>query len=382
MFELLKKLSPFLPLLPLFLLLLPSLLHSLLPSLLPPSPYLLSLKQALHRLNLLLNVQYKILIKLKRDYFEGLAIITFDLTQVKSVLLDLKAEKVYWININNNIIGYKDKKITSLMTFNSSILLPSSLLIPRSNQIAIYYKSHYNEGLSLKIIKERHFVRSSFYPRKCHMVFPCFDQPNLAVQMELTLISAKNMNVFSNEIFLTKCTNNQRFLPSYYKPIFESGPEIDLFKADLLDEYYIWVFNKTKPMPCHHYKIEAGEWRARKDEEAGGREEEKKEEARRLKKEERGKWGEKKEEGEKGGELKQEERGRRDENRDERDGEKGEGLKKEEIGRRGEDRNEGRWKREEDSDEGRSRRRDGEGGRKEVREEGRIFAFMMMGINA
>lgn len=239
--------------------------------------------------------------------------------KVGSISLDLKADKVYWININNHITGYKDKKFSSFFVpSSSSIILPSSLLLSRSNQIAIYYKSHYNEGLSLKIKEERHFISSSFYPRRCHLVFPCFDQPNLAAQMELTLISAKNMKVFSNEIFLTKCTNNQRFLPSYYKPIFESGPEIYLFKADLMDEYYIWVFNKTNPMPCHQYRIAAGEWRIKKYEQTHCKEEELEE-----------KGSSKIEENGRGGEDKKEERMRREEGREEEWEEEGKRKKNE-----------------------------------------------------
>ena len=85
------------------------------------------------------------------------------------------------------------------------IFLDSSKILPNSsNEVTILFSCKYNHGgvglhHYIDPIDNKEYLYTQFEPYDCHLMFPCFDQPDIKASLELSVIAPQEWTVLSNE---------------------------------------------------------------------------------------------------------------------------------------------------------------------------------------
>lgn len=167
-----------------------------------PKLKLLTLKQdvAEERFSLISNVKYNLHFELNplvnnSSKADGALKLEFDLSSnEKNIFIDF-AGTVLYIEINGVIVG--------LAKEGERVYLKKKYLNQGRNIVNISFKSNYSSSQSKGLIyfksenDSRSYVYTDIEPCFSHLIFPCFNQPDLKATFKLTLSTLNDWNTFS-----------------------------------------------------------------------------------------------------------------------------------------------------------------------------------------
>jgi aminopeptidase N len=144
------------------------------------------------------DVRYKLSLTLapRTSDVPGAVEITFALKNATDTLLDYRdGSLTNWVNING--------KLVEPTTDNGHIVLPAASLHSGSNTVRIEFTSHVAPAGKPIIRYEdkddgSEYIYTLFVPMDASMAFPCFDQPDIKGQFDLTIDTEGDWNVISN----------------------------------------------------------------------------------------------------------------------------------------------------------------------------------------
>ena len=170
----------------------------------PPAKGLTEVEAAL-RTRQVTHLAYQISLKLDpaREDFEATTVFTFDFDKkVKSDGLFAELEEAHIKELRNGINLLSKEQIGAHYD-GHRIRFASEELKPKGNRIEVVYSRAYvNNGNGLHRFKDvadgnfYHFNHFEAY--YAHLVFPCFDQPDLKAQFKLKVEAPKDWEVISS----------------------------------------------------------------------------------------------------------------------------------------------------------------------------------------
>ncbi|CAD8054197.1 unnamed protein product [Paramecium sonneborni] len=176
---------------------------------------------------------------LKGQKYRGIASMSFDLKEAKSLFLDCQGQDVSSLIVNN-------QSLQNIKQDGNKLWIESGLK-KDLNRIEVYFQNQYSttgHGLHSFMDHEDQYVYSQCEPHHASKMFPCFDQPDLKGTFKLFAYAPREWKVISNERYLEN--------PKIPQFIYEKG----YFPND--SQYKIWEFDKTKPLSTYLYAILAG----------------------------------------------------------------------------------------------------------------------------
>ena len=173
------------------------------------------------------EVHYKLSLSLKphATAVPGSVEITFSLKQPTQTLLDYRDGLPKSMVINNQASEAKDE--------NGHIVLPAALLHAGQNTVNITFSSHGGpSGKPIIRYEDKddgsEYVYTLFVPMDASMAFPCFDQPDIKGQFQLSIDAPSDWIIISNTTAKASTSKLREFpetrpLPTYLVA-FAAGP--------------------------------------------------------------------------------------------------------------------------------------------------------------
>jgi len=181
-------------------------------------------------------VKYHISLRIEKGvkWVKGETVIAFHLEDNKNPLIvDFAGKTVYRMEVNNQLVDRIER-------IENHIVLDSSLLKAGENKVRFQFSSRINEqGAALTRFKDpkdgKEYLYTLFVPADAHVLFPCFDQPDLKATTTLSLTVPEDWIAVANSPLSKRCeVPNDRgfvrydFLPSRlistYLIAFAAGP--------------------------------------------------------------------------------------------------------------------------------------------------------------
>jgi aminopeptidase N len=199
-----------------------------------------------YRSSLISGVKYNLAFDLTNENsFSGTSHITFLLTQPKELTIDF---------YNGTVTGVKVNSTEIPVAYNSFfITIPQQHLVAGNNSIEIQFNHLYSTSGSglyrfVDPVDKKVYLYSDFEPYDAHLMFPCFDQPDLKATYQSKVTAPKNWVVVSStlESAVKKSSASAEW----------TFPESGIFSTYIFSlhagEYKIWKNNaktKTQTIP-------------------------------------------------------------------------------------------------------------------------------------
>ncbi len=211
-----------------------------------PAQKYLEQSYAEYRSALVSDVKYTLAFDLTGETsFAGTANITFQLKEPKDITVDFLNGAVSGLKVNGNSVP---------AVYNTFfIAIPQKSLIAGSNTIEIEFTHPYSTtgaGLYRFVdpVDKKVYLYSDFEPYDAHVMFPCFDQPDLKATYQSKITAPQNWVVVSSTLESEVKKNKQTAEWTF--------PESGLFSTYIFSlhagEYKIWknsVKTKTQNIP-------------------------------------------------------------------------------------------------------------------------------------
>ena len=205
-----------------------------------PSVFSLSRESALTRSKQVHHISYELEFDLThgKEQFTGSSVIRFDLkpkakdTQ-KNLLIDFEGGSISQLTINHQPVA-ADRIETYFDGHHLDI--PLAELKASDNEIEVHFShpySHEGQGLHRFTDPEDQnvYLFSDFEPYHAHLMFPCFDQPDLKAQYNLQVKAPQSWQVISNTLQLQVQKNG---------------------------DHQVWKFKKTPAISTYVFALHAG----------------------------------------------------------------------------------------------------------------------------
>lgn len=143
------------------------------------------------------------------------------------------------------------------------IYFPKDLLKAGENVVKVYYESKYArdcQGMHYFLDKEdgEEYLYTQFEAADAHMVFPCFDQPNIKAPYELMTLVPKGWLALS-----TSTQSKPTILSSDYAAFISQLEDYGLDPVDFVillgdEEFSCYQFGISPKISCYLYSCIAG----------------------------------------------------------------------------------------------------------------------------
>lgn len=130
--------------------------------------------------------------------FINLDVDTKKIDSNRSLFLDFVATEIFSFKLNEALITDQNE-----FWKDSKLYFPVELLKDGRNTIEITFINEYNQlgnGLvSLNKSDEEQYVYAMTKPFSSHLIYPCFDQPDIKASYKMHILAPENWKVISNE---------------------------------------------------------------------------------------------------------------------------------------------------------------------------------------
>lgn len=121
------------------------------------------------------------------------------------MFIDFKGKTIHKILVN----GKQIKRNTPRIWENHRIYIPYKNQKVGQNQVVIEFESYYvNDCQGFQYFKDdkdgSEYVYTELEPAHCHIVFPCFDQPDLKAAHKTCIIAEADWEVITNSENISK----------------------------------------------------------------------------------------------------------------------------------------------------------------------------------
>ena len=152
------------------------------------------------------DVNYDLKLNLPRGtYFSGYIEITFTvlrnnlMTQIEYIPVDFRGIRIASLEVNGAAL-----RASSTTFEDHQVRLPVHLLRPGcTNSVKMYFLNAYRtDGVGLVSFIDKsdsqQYIKTQFETDFCHMIFPCFDQPDLMARLQLSCQTEADWTVIAN----------------------------------------------------------------------------------------------------------------------------------------------------------------------------------------
>lgn len=201
------------------------------------------------------NVEYKLFLQLtpeienKNSRYLGKVSITFSLNSIdENIFLDFTGY-ANRIEINGKSVG--------LAKIGERIYLKKEYLLLNENKVLVDFTSSYGhetKGLIYYHDKKdyKSYVYSNLEPCYSHLVFPCFNQPDIKAKIKLYLSCLDDWRAISSAELLNRY-NSKKDIEEKVKELYDLQPEVS-------KGYSLCEFDWTKKIPIHLFGFAAGHY--------------------------------------------------------------------------------------------------------------------------
>lgn len=218
---------------------------------------LLTLRQdeAKARSSKISDIEYKLFLQLtpevesKNSRYSGKVSISFSLNSIEeNIFLDFTGF-VNKIEINGKSVG--------LANIGERIYLKKEYLVLNENKVLLDFTSSYGhetKGLIYYHDKKdyKSYVYSNLEPCYSHLLFPCFNQPDLKAKIQLFVSCLDDWNAISSAGLVSRF-DNKKVIEERVKQMYDLNPEV-------AKGYSLFEFDWTKKIPVHLFGFAAGHY--------------------------------------------------------------------------------------------------------------------------